>query len=349
MFESLTDVEEQRFSLDSQCDTPYASQEPAAPTYATLATVSTASPCQPLAPISSPVILLAETNTRKLSFSSLPLGESEPLVEALEAIEPVIDSEPAVPVSISPVTPTSNRAASTASSSRPLAPIFSPAFSPGQSNARRLSFGRFPSSDINPLAGTADRTRTAAAAPAAYNIVCKTCSKQLFSCSEKPKIKAIQKSMANELYLYFQQRRQAQQAAHPRLAAASPPRTFTRTLSESSLNGDGGTLSRNILTVSPSSVLELTPEIQGDQEELECVWRSQDGLCYRRIICSRCSLTTASTATGSVTPSAVDGSPSLIAGWRGVMIVGASYGQGSVAESTETGTIWLIQGEFQVV
>ncbi|KAF9960581.1 Fanconi anemia group J protein [Mortierella alpina] len=225
MFESFTDVEEQQFNLDGQCDTPSASQEAAAPAYAIPATVSTASPGQPRADPSSSVILPAHPNSRTLSFGSLPLRESEPLPETVESIEPVEDSEAAMPVSTSPATPASHRAASAASPSRPLAPIFSPAFSPGQPNARRLSFGCFPSSDVNPLAGTVDRTRTAAAAPAAYSIICKTCSKQLFSCSEKPKIKAIQKSMANELYLYFQQRRQAQQTAHPRFAAASPPRT----------------------------------------------------------------------------------------------------------------------------
>ncbi|KAF9953954.1 Fanconi anemia group J protein [Mortierella alpina] len=218
---------------------------------------------------------------------------------------------------------------------------------PAKPSTRRQSFGRFPSSDIDPLSGTMDRARTALA-PTAHSIICKTCSKHLLSCTEKPRIKAIQKSMANELYLHFQQRRQAQQAAHARPAMASPSRTFTRSLSESSLNGDVGPQSRNILTVNPSSVLELAPEIQGDQEELECVWRKQDGLFYRRIICSCCSLTEAPAVTGSASAPSVDGGTRFIPGWRGVLIVGNSNGQGSPAESTENGTIWLIQGEFQV-
>ncbi|KAF9984021.1 Fanconi anemia group J protein [Mortierella antarctica] len=348
MFESLTDAEEQPISMDIQCNKSSASQGAATPAHTTPVTVSTASPDQPLALISSSVFLPADPDIRRLSYDCPPSDDSGPLAETVGPMEPAEPPEPTVLVSSSPATPASNQAGSAAPPNRPLAPIFSPAFSPVQSNAQRLSFGRLPSSDNNPLAGNVDRARTAAAA-SAYNIICKTCTKHLFSCSDKPKIKAIRKCMANDLYLHFQQRRQAQQAVHPKLAAASPCRTFTRTLSESSLNGDAGTQSRNILTVSPSFVLELTPEIQGDQEEIECVWQPQDGLCYRRIICPRCSLAAAPTATGNATTSSVDGSPRLISGWRGVMVVGASYGQGSAAESTETGTIWLIQGEFQVV
>ncbi|KAF9565157.1 Fanconi anemia group J protein [Mortierella alpina] len=349
MFESLTDVEEQHLGMDVQCDKSFAGQEAATRAHTTPTTVSLASPGQPLAVISSPVLLPADPTARRLSFGRFPSEDSGPQTAAVEPMEPAELPEPAAPVSASPATPASSRTGSAASPSRPLAPTFSPRFSPGRRpGARLLSFDRLHSGHMDPLAAAVDRTRTAVAS-ATHNIVCKTCTQHLFSCSDKPKIKAIQKSMANELYLHFQQRRQAQQTTHTRPAAASPSRTFTRSLSESSLNGDAGTQSRNILTVSPSSVLELIPEIQGDQEELECVWRPQDGLCYRRIICPRCSLTAAPAATLGATTSSADGSTGLTSGWRGVIVVGASNGQGSAAESTETGTIWLIQGEFQVV
>ncbi|KAG0216106.1 Fanconi anemia group J protein [Mortierella sp. GBA30] len=217
----------------------------------------------------------------------------------------------------------------------PFQPHTPPVLSRSNSNAHGASLGlNLPLDNTSQmLAGEWTKTIVqGTSTPGAFKIICKTCSKYLFSCSEKPKIKSIQKSMANELYRQFLLRRQMQQATH----SASSPRpsrrismgqdppaiaAFTRTLSDTSLSrgdtGNANTLSKNILIVSRSFVLELTPEIRGEQEELESANGDTDG--------------------------------GVVPGWRGVMIAGSSDGRGLATEGTEEGTIWLIQGEFRVV
>ncbi|KAI8600897.1 hypothetical protein EDD21DRAFT_121537 [Dissophora ornata] len=217
---------------------------------------------------------------------------------------------------------------------------------------------------------------------ASSHVVCKTCGEPLLVCSARPRIKSVQKSMASEMLL---NRRRLTAAQDP--GSSSTPATtigggpaLKRTLSDdlanpflvnpflvnpfvvkSEIGLATGALPPSqqqhqsmILTLRGTDVLEkLFDQAQNETEEMDCVWRPQDGLFYRRIMCRNCCISTdlTSTSTSTPAPAAATQDLRLIPGWKGVMIVGRSNGQqAAIDESTEEiGMIWLTPGEISVL
>ncbi|KAF9183665.1 Fanconi anemia group J protein [Haplosporangium sp. Z 767] len=190
------------------------------------------------------------------------------------------------------------------------------------------------------------------ATPGLTVAICVSCKTPLLSCTERPKIKTTQKSMACELHLHRKR--------------------ITHTQPGSSI-GSSGVM---ILSISKSCIREMLFDNQRDAQELNCVWRPQDGLIYRRIICPRCccvsGLTQAgmsdgatesilSTLMASTGQSSVSESQRVIPGWKGVMIIGHSRDQpfdnndndnnshDDEDGAHEVGTIWFTPGEIRMI
>ncbi|KAG0260437.1 Fanconi anemia group J protein [Mortierella polycephala] len=182
-------------------------------------------------------------------------------------------------------------------------------------------------------------------APGLTVAICVSCGTPLLSCTERPKIKTTQKSMACELHLHRKR--------------------ITHTQPGSSI-GSSGVM---ILVISKSCIREVHFDSQRDAQELDCVWRPQDGLIYRRIICPRCCCVGGSTQEGmsgltadpiistqpaSTAQSSVNESQRVIPGWKGVMIIGHSRDQpfdnnhGDEDGTQEVGTIWFTPGEIRM-
>ncbi|KAF9921512.1 Fanconi anemia group J protein [Linnemannia zychae] len=208
-------------------------------------------------------------------------------------------------------------------------------------------------------------------------IVCKTCNELLIVCSQRPKIKTVERFMAAELLSH---RRRLNCIHEPQGSSSSPtqisqrsgfgaPPSFHRTLSglssSSSTTMSIGPPRAMILTVHGSSVLETPFEGSMEQEELECVFRPRDGLFYRRIICPRCCLMPivvatdqAATEATSAAPSMTSQSQKIIPGWKGVIIVGSlseqhhngtGVGGEGGDDTSDIGTIWLTPGEIKTL
>ncbi|KAG0096794.1 Fanconi anemia group J protein, partial [Podila epicladia] len=197
-------------------------------------------------------------------------------------------------------------------------------------------------------------------------ILCKTCDESLLICSSRPNIKTVHKSMAEDMLA--NRRRVAvasglnpigTQVAHTHTQVqtqipATPTtldqrRTFQRSSSNLSLTGGESSTSRasgvvpnaKIWEVPGSSVLQTPFNQQVNAEEYDCIWRPQDNLCYRRIMCPKCGQHELATAKSSSHERA-------LSGWRGVIVVAATGGTpGSQDEVFDRGTAWLTPGEFR--
>ncbi|KAG0218376.1 Fanconi anemia group J protein [Mortierella sp. NVP41] len=200
-------------------------------------------------------------------------------------------------------------------------------------------------------------------------VVCKTCNEPLLVCSERPKIKTVEKSMAAELLshrrrlaaaLEIQASTQASNGASQWNGVTPVEPASQRIPSGQQPSGvsSSSTMATShpramILTVRGSCVLEKPFEGQDEQEELDCVWRPQDGLFYRRVVCARCHLVpaTESAVVSSTANFMARHGQRIITGWKGVMIVGCSSGQQqTVGDDTDSiGTIWLTPGEIKVI
>ncbi|KAF9398539.1 Fanconi anemia group J protein [Mortierella sp. AD011] len=193
----------------------------------------------------------------------------------------------------------------------------------------------------------------------ATQVVCKVCSQPLLSCSKRPKIKVIKKSMAAELLLNKRRialgetplgnenSNSAFTTQDDQLSSAEKERSSTGLIGP----GHHSTSYAMILTVQNSHVLEMFFETQHDKDELDCVWRPRDGLFYQRIICPKCRL--ACNFDSSAQHQTIAGgsqSERAIVGWKGVVIVGRNDGGSIIGDDVlEVGTIWLTPGEIKVV
>ncbi|KAF9914010.1 Fanconi anemia group J protein [Lobosporangium transversale] len=208
-------------------------------------------------------------------------------------------------------------------------------------------------------------------------VVCKVCSGPLLSCSERPKIKIVHKSMANEMVmnrkreiqdgLLFAQSMNQQTSVVtndyiPNTNGTSGMRSLIpalkRSISNQSLEGvvslaaepSAGTM---ILVISKSNVKEDS-ETQLSMDELDCIWRPEDGLFYRRIVCAQCNRGCSSMSIGEahshLTIVKTASGNRVIPGWKGVIVVGRS--DDSIAEkgsADELGTVWLTPGETRIL
>ncbi|KAK3807885.1 MAG: helicase C-terminal domain-containing protein [Benniella sp.] len=114
-----------------------------------------------------------------------------------------------------------------------------------------------------------------------------------------------------------------------------------------------------ILLVHKSEVLEKF-FAKGGSDEVDCVWRPQDGLVYQRIMCPKCSRakqipqvfmgSSSSGRSPSGSRSDTSKQPHPIVGLKGVLIVGRSDMEPTEDEDTEgIGTIWLTAGEIRLL
>ncbi|KFH69534.1 hypothetical protein MVEG_04345 [Podila verticillata NRRL 6337] len=221
------------------------------------------------------------------------------------------------------------------------------------------------SSMMNSWQGT--RTDSVAQTPLldnAVRILCKTCNELLLICASRPKIKTVHKSMAEDLLL--NRRRLAaelsganplgtQVIAHTHTQVTQIPttptapdhrRTFQRSNSNMSLTGGesstpsiSGGPKAMILVVHGSNVLQTPFDRHPNADEYDCIWRPQDSLCYRRIMCPKCGQKGAATAKAS-------SHERTIPGWRGVIVVTTTGGvSGSKDEALDRGAAWLTPGE----
>ncbi|KAG0039062.1 hypothetical protein BGZ82_009868 [Podila clonocystis] len=210
-------------------------------------------------------------------------------------------------------------------------------------------------------------TATEALPDGSIRILCKTCDEPLLICTSRPKIKTVHKSMAEDLLL--NRRRVAglsgaspfgTQVAHTHTQVQTQipttpttpdqRRNFQRSNSNMSLTGGESSTSRaagaglpnaKIWEVLGSSVLQTPFDRQVNAEEYDCIWRPQDKLCYRRIMCPKCGQHELATAKSSSHERA-------FAGWRGVIVVTTTGGaRGSQDEALDHGTAWLTPGEFR--
>lgn len=181
---------------------------------------------------------------------------------------------------------------------------------------------------------------------ARVKVACKTCSELLLICSERPKIKTVEKSMAVEL-LAHRRRLAAVLESNVPTQASSVYMASQRIGTPSTVASQSRAM---ILTIRGACVLEMPFEGPSAQEEVECVLRPRDGLFYRRVVCPRC----------RVTPVAVNLTPSedqqhIIPGWKGVIIVGILSDQrqqprsGAGDDTSEIGTVWLTPGEIKTL
>ncbi|KAF9116314.1 Fanconi anemia group J protein [Mortierella sp. AM989] len=202
----------------------------------------------------------------------------------------------------------------------------------------------------------------------AIRVLCKACRQPLLSCSERPRIKVVRKSMASEL---LSNRRRAALAG-TLVTAPSPLQAIlsddnikstlatTGTSSASKqYQGDQSQSTDNerigatvtgagshtpppamILSVHRSHVVEMFFETQDDTDELDCVWRPRDELFYQRIVCAKCHNAAARDIQGQ----------KIVAGWKGVLIVGRSDRRLALdGDIEEVGAIWLTPGEIMLV
>ncbi|KAH7049992.1 helicase C-terminal domain-containing protein [Linnemannia elongata] len=177
-------------------------------------------------------------------------------------------------------------------------------------------------------------------------VTCKTCNELLLICTERPKIKTVERSMAVELL-----------AHRRRLAAALESRASTQASTNlASQRSSASSVSQSramILTIRGSCVLEMPFQGPSEQEELECVMRPGDGLFYRRVICARCRVGSSLLVTDATT--AGQGHQQVLPGWKGVIVVGSLNGQqqqpqqGAGDDTSEIGTVWLTPGEIKVL
>ncbi|OAQ24143.1 hypothetical protein K457DRAFT_24371 [Linnemannia elongata AG-77] len=177
-------------------------------------------------------------------------------------------------------------------------------------------------------------------------VTCKTCNELLLICTERPKIKTVERSMAVELL-----------AHRRRLAAALESRASTQASTNlASQRSSASSVSQSramILTIRGSCVLEMPFQGPSEQEELECVMRPGDGLFYRRVICARCRVGSSLLVTDATT--AGQGHQLVLPGWKGVIVVGSLNGQqqqpqqGAGDDTSEIGTVWLTPGEIKVL
>ncbi|KAF8944385.1 Fanconi anemia group J protein [Haplosporangium gracile] len=182
-------------------------------------------------------------------------------------------------------------------------------------------------------------------------VACKTCSELLLVCTERPKIKTVERSMAVELLAH----RRRLNAAHETNAAtqASSINLASQRSGTPSVTSQSRAM---ILTIRGSCVLEMPFQGPNEQEELECVLRPRDGLFYRRVVCPRCRVSPAvvgSTLLGSHIAAGQD-LQQIIPGWKGVIIVGSLSGQlqpqqGAGDDTSEIGTVWLTPGEIKTL
>ncbi|KAK3810651.1 MAG: helicase C-terminal domain-containing protein [Linnemannia gamsii] len=181
-------------------------------------------------------------------------------------------------------------------------------------------------------------------------VICRTCNELLLVCSERPKIKTVEKSMAVELLAHRRRLATALEShAMPSTQASQRPST------SSSSSGTSNPRAM-ILTVRGSCVLEMPFGGEHDQEELECVLRPRDGLFYRRIVCLRCRLTplqVSSSSSSAAADSMAGQEQKVIPGWKGVVVVGSVVRQQATMaagdEMSEIGTIWLTPGEIKTL
>ncbi|KAF9343517.1 hypothetical protein BGX34_006665, partial [Mortierella sp. NVP85] len=114
-----------------------------------------------------------------------------------------------------------------------------------------------------------------------------------------------------------------------------------------------------ILLVHRSEVLEKF-FARGGSDEVDCVWRPQNGLVYQRIICPKCSRakqisqvfmgSSSSGRSPSGSRSDTFKQPHPIVGLNGVLIVGRSDMEPAEDEDTEgIGTIWLTAEEIRLL
>ncbi|KAF9438368.1 Fanconi anemia group J protein [Entomortierella beljakovae] len=185
-------------------------------------------------------------------------------------------------------------------------------------------------------------------------VVCKTCSKPILSCSEKPRIGSFKLSMAHEL---LRNRRMTMLVGSSSLGISSslatlkagdpipsslenPNATYSwsrddnpRRVSNVSAEADASAHLIHpamLLVLQRSHIQKMYFDTQNSSDELECIWRPRDGLFYQRIICADCN-------------------QKGVAGWKGVVIVGRSDGERTVdSNDIEVGTVWLTPGETRL-
>ncbi|KAF9149935.1 Fanconi anemia group J protein [Linnemannia schmuckeri] len=181
-------------------------------------------------------------------------------------------------------------------------------------------------------------------------VACKTCSELLLVCTERPKIKTVERSMAVELLAH---RRRLNAALEVNAAIQASINLATQRSGTSSVTSQSRAM---ILTIRGSCVLEMPFQGPNEQEELECVLRPRDGLFYRRVVCPRCRVTptvAGSTLLGLDTTAGQD-QQQIIPGWKGVIIVGSLSDQlqpqqGAGDDTSEIGTVWLTPGEIKTI
>lgn len=198
-------------------------------------------------------------------------------------------------------------------------------------------------------------------------ILCKTCDEPLLICTSRPNIKTVHKTMAEDMLSNRKRVAAGLSGANPfgtqvahtntqvQTQIPTTPiipgqgRIFQRSNSNMSLTGgesshshtSGEVPNAKIWVVPGSSVLQTPFDRQPNAEEYDCIWKPQDNLCYRRIMCPRCGQHELATAKASSYERA-------ISGWRGVIVVITSGGgRGSQDEALERGTAWLTPGEFR--
>lgn len=178
-------------------------------------------------------------------------------------------------------------------------------------------------------------------------VACKTCNELLLVCTERPKIKTVERSMAVELLAH---RRRLAAALEAGVTTQSSTSLASQRIGASSVNSQSRAM---ILTIRGSCVLEQPFQGPNEQEELECVLRPRDGLFYRRVVCARCRV--GSSLLGSDATTGGQGQQQIIPGWKGVIVVGSLSGQqqqpqqGTGDDTSEIGTVWLTPGEIKTL
>ncbi|KAF9138078.1 Fanconi anemia group J protein [Mortierella sp. GBA39] len=178
-------------------------------------------------------------------------------------------------------------------------------------------------------------------------VACKTCNELLLVCTERPKIKTVERSMAVELLAH---RRRLAAALEASVSTQPSTSLANQRSNASSVTSQSRAM---ILTIRGSCVVELPFQGPNEQEELECVLRPRDGLFYRRVVCARCRV--GSSLVRSDTAMAGQGQQQILPGWKGVVVVGSMNGQqqqpqqGAGDDTSEIGTVWLIPGEIKTL
>ncbi|KAK3809038.1 MAG: helicase C-terminal domain-containing protein [Linnemannia elongata] len=178
-------------------------------------------------------------------------------------------------------------------------------------------------------------------------VACKTCNELLLVCTERPKIKTVERSMAVELLAH---RRRLAAALEASVITQSSTSLTSQRSGASSMNSQSRAM---ILTIRGSCVLELPFQGPNEQEDLECILRPRDGLFYRRVVCNRCHVSSSLLASDTTTRG--QGQQQIIPGWKGVIVVGSLSGQqqqpqqGTGDDTSEIGTVWLTPGEIKTL